>query len=42
MNKIIHTRSSNVPENDNPKLPATDRIKYGELVMNFIDGVETI
>lgn len=31
MNKIIHTRSSDVPENDNPKLPTTDRIDDGEL-----------
>lgn len=42
MNKIIHTRSSAVPENGNPKLPAADRIEYGELVKNFADGVDTI
>ena len=42
MNKIIHTRSSAVLENGNPKLPAADRIEYGELAINFADGVETI
>lgn len=41
-NKIIHARSSAVLENGNPKLPAADRIEYGELAINFADGVETI
>ena len=41
-NKIIHKRSSALLENGNPKLPTADNLEYGELAINFADGVETI
>lgn len=42
---LIHTNSSVVLDGENgtsPKLPATDRIAYGEIAVNYAKGYETI
>ena len=40
-NKIIHKHSS-VIENGKAKLPSTEQLDYGELAVNYANGVETI
>lgn len=40
-NKIIHKHSSVVTDG-NPKIPTSSQLDYGELAINYADGVETI
>lgn len=40
-NKIIHKHSSVITDNQ-AKLPAASQLEYGELAVNYADGVETI
>ena len=40
-NKIIHKHSSVVTDGQ-AKLPTIDQLDYGELAVNYADGVETI
>lgn len=40
--KIINKRSSIITDNGSPKLPSSDSIEYGEIAINYADGVETI
>lgn len=40
--KIINKRSSVITEDGKPKLPSSDTIDYGEIAINYADGVETL
>lgn len=40
--KIINKRSSVITEDGNPKLPSSDTLDYGEIAINYADGVETL
>ena len=40
--KIINKRSSVITEDGKPKLPSSDAIDYGEIAINYADGVETL
>ena len=41
--KLIHIKSKQCGEDKNsPKLPTPDQIQYGELAINYGDGIETI
>ena len=40
-NKIIHKHSSEL-NNNKAKLPSSGQLEYGELAVNYADGVETI
>jgi hypothetical protein len=41
-NKIIHKHSSVITENGKAKLPSAGQLEYGEVAVNYADGVETI
>jgi hypothetical protein len=41
-NKIIHKHSSVITENGKAKLPSAEQLEYGEVAVNYADGVETI
>ena len=41
MNKVIHKRSSVITDGK-PKLPSSDVLDYGELAINYADGMEVI
>ena len=40
--KFFNKRSSVITEDGNPKLPSSDALDYGEIAINYADGVETI
>ena len=40
--KIINKRSSVITEDGKPKLPSSDVLDYGEIAINYADGVETL
>lgn len=41
--KLIHIKSRQRGEDKNsPKLPTSDQLQYGELAINYGDGIETI
>lgn len=40
--KIINKKSSVITEDGKPKLPSSDAIDYGEIAINYADGVETL
>ena len=41
--KLIHIKSKQRGEDKNsPKLPTSDQLQYGELAINYGDGIETI
>lgn len=41
--KLIHIKSKQRGENENsPKLPTCDQLEYGEIAINYGDGIETI
>ena len=40
--KIINKRSSVITEDGKPKLPSSDTLDYGEIAINYADGVETL
>ena len=41
--KLIHIKSKQCGEDKNsPKLPTSDQLQYGELAINYGDGIETI
>ena len=41
--KLIHIKSKQHGEDKNsPKLPTSDQLQYGELAINYGDGIETI
>ena len=41
--KIIHIKSKQHNEDGSgPKLPTSDQLEYGELAINYGDGIETI
>lgn len=39
--KILNKRSSDIL-NNNPKLPSSNQLDYGEIAINYADGQETI
>ena len=41
-NKIIHKHSSVITESGKAKLPSAEQLEYGEIAVNYADGVETI
>ena len=41
--KLIHIKSKQHGEDENsPKLPTSDQLQYGEIAINYGDGIETI
>ena len=41
--KLIHIKSKQRGvDNNTPKLPTSDQLQYGELAINYGDGIETI
>ena len=41
--KLIHIKSKQRgADNNTPKLPTSDQLQYGELAINYGDGIETI
>ena len=39
---VVHLHSSNILSDGNAKLPLPNQLEYGELAVNYADGVETI
>lgn len=41
--KLIHIKSKqHSPDGKSPKLPTSEQLEYGELAINYGDGIETI
>lgn len=41
--KLIHIKSKQHGDDENtPKLPTSDQLQYGEIAINYGDGIETI
>ena len=41
--KLIHIKSKQHGEDENsPKLPTSDQLEYGEIAINYGDGIETL
>jgi hypothetical protein len=41
--KLIHIKSKQRgADNDTPKLPTSNQLQYGEIAINYGDGIETI
>jgi hypothetical protein len=41
--KLIHIKSKQHGENEmSPKLPTSEQLEYGEIAINYGDGIETI
>lgn len=39
---IVHKRSSAVNDDGTPKIPTSEQLQYGEIAINYADGVETL
>ena len=39
---ILNKRSSAVNDNGTPKIPTSEQLQYGEIAINYADGVETL
>ena len=41
-NIILNKRSSDVNDNGTPKIPTSEQLQYGEIAINYADGLETL